>query len=111
MWRSHDDTLLLRQGSAVALLCEMNNEWDHYDEVDEQVWRVALEAGRFDQLPKARRAVEAGLKGEKQLYEELPVVYDEYVLAFFEMLAREGAPPNVRPVHVRPGRVPLRDGR
>src|SRR6476646_3096480 len=34
VWRSHDDTLLLRQGSAVALLCEMNNEWDHYDEVD-----------------------------------------------------------------------------
>lgn len=94
--RSVEDTLLLRQGSAVALLCEMNYEWDHYDEVREQVWRVALEAGRFDLLPEARDAVEAGLQGQEEMRKQLDVVYDEYVVACFEYQARSaqgGAPP------------------
>jgi hypothetical protein len=75
----------------------MEYDWSVADEVDEQAWKVALDAGRFDRLPEARRAVEAGLQGEEQLHKELPVVYDEYVMAFFEMLVREGRPPEVDP--------------
>jgi hypothetical protein len=91
VWCTYDDALLLRQGSAVALLSEMYGEWDR-DRPCEQVWKVALEAGRFDHLPEARRAVEAGLQSPKEMHEQLAIVYDEYVLAFFEMLAREGRP-------------------
>jgi hypothetical protein len=60
VWRSWDDALLLRQGSAVALLSELLGEWDRGGP-DERLWKVALEDGRFDHLPEARRAVQAGL--------------------------------------------------
>lgn len=91
VWRSYDDALLLRQGSAVALLSELRGEWDRGGP-DEQLWKVALEEGRFDHLPEARRAVRAGLEDSDAMSTHLDVVYDEYVLAFFEMLAREGRP-------------------
>jgi hypothetical protein len=91
VWRSSDDALLLRQGSAVALLSALLGEWDR-GEPDEHLWKVALEEGRFDHLPEARSAVQAGLEGRDGMYTHLAVVYDEYVLAFFEMLAREGRP-------------------
>jgi hypothetical protein len=70
----------------------MDDEWVREEEIDEQVWKVALQAGRFDHLPEARRAVVAGLHSPEEMHKELPVVYDEYVVAFFEMLAREGRP-------------------
>jgi hypothetical protein len=92
VWRSYDDALLLRQGSAVALLSEWLGEWQH-GEPDEHLWKVALEERRFDHLPEARSAVQAGLEGTDGMYPHLAVVYDEYVLAFFEMLAREGRAP------------------
>lgn len=99
VWRSWDDALLLRQGSAVALLSELLDDWDRGGP-DERLWTVALEGGRFDHLPEARRAVQAGLEGPEGMEPHLAVVYDEYVLAFFEMLAREGRPgqnPKARP--------------
>ena len=68
VWCTHDDALLLRQGSAVALLCEMDYDWVREEELDEQAWTVALDAGRFDLVPEARRAVEAGLRGPKPMY-------------------------------------------
>jgi hypothetical protein len=89
-WRDHDDALLLRQGSAVALLSDLLDTWDAGG--PDESWRSALEAGRFDHLPEARRAVAAGLETEAAMYPHLAVVYDEYVLAYFEMLAREGRP-------------------
>ena len=97
VWCSHDDALLLRQGSAVGLLCELEYDWDVTGGVDERVWKAALDAGRFDRVPEARRAVEAGLKGEEEMGEELSVVYDECVMAFFAMLAREGRPVPIDP--------------
>jgi hypothetical protein len=110
-WRSCDEALLLRQGSAVALLCGLLEEWSQ-GRPDRELWRAALEAGRFDHLPEARRVVEAGLSDDPALVGEpqLATVYDEYVLAFFEMLAREARPRQRVPVQSRP-RSSFRDAR
>lgn len=97
VWRSFDDALLLRQGSAVALLSGLLKSFDHGG-LDREFWNAALHDRQFDHLPEARRAVEAGLGGTSDeeapeaIYPELDVAYDEYVVAFFEMLAREGRP-------------------
>jgi hypothetical protein len=90
VWRSYDDALLLRQGSAVALLSELLGDWVARDPAGS--CGRSRSKGRFDHLPAAHRAVQAGLEGPDEMYAHLDVVYDEYVLAFFETLASEGRP-------------------
>jgi hypothetical protein len=52
------------------------------------VYRAAVEQGRFDDLPAARRAVMAGLDGEEAMIPHLDAVYEDYVLAYFASLSR-----------------------
>lgn len=84
------DMNLLRQGSAVALLCGLSDFWDESegDIAGLGKWgeelRDLLKDGRLDHLPLAKEAVEAGLESEDNLRALLPGVYREYVVGYFE---------------------------
>jgi hypothetical protein len=78
---------LLHEGSAVALLSEMIDWWTQGSGSGIQTFQAAVDQGRFDHLPTARRAVVAGLDGEQAMIPHLDAVYEEYVLARFARLA------------------------
>ncbi len=79
---------LLRQGAAVALLSEMIDWWTQGSGSGIDTYRAAVDQGRFDHVPTARRAIVAGLEGEEAMIPHLDAVYEEYVLAHFAMLSR-----------------------
>jgi hypothetical protein len=89
-WRDEDDVQLLQEGSAVALLCEFTHIlWDGGGAAEVATYEGALRTGRFDHLPAARAAVEAGVYGTDaaEFHARAEVVYEEYVLGFFARLA------------------------
>jgi hypothetical protein len=78
---------LLHEGSAVALISELIDYWDQGGRTALEVWSAAVEQGRFDHLPTARRAVSAGLAGGEAMLPHLDAVYQEYVLNYFSRLS------------------------
>jgi hypothetical protein len=80
---------LLHEGAAVALLSELIDWWEQGSGNGIDAYRAAVDQGRFDHLPTARRAVVAGLEGDNDaLLPHLDAVYEEYVLGYFAALSR-----------------------
>jgi hypothetical protein len=66
-WASDYDLALLHRGSAASILVFMIDEWVQggVREVSPE-YPAALSTGRFDHLPEAKTALEAGLRGKRR---------------------------------------------
>jgi hypothetical protein len=83
---TEDDVKLLREGAAVAILCDLLDEMEQRGhDIDRFTRGVA--AGEFDGLPVAKTAIEAGLLGGPvRLTAASGPVFDEYVAGYFATL-------------------------
>jgi hypothetical protein len=89
------DAVLLHQGAAVALLCDLS---DHIDDTDTtpggfgrtELIRFGVERGLLDATPLAAEAAKLAFAGRVDAFREtLGKVYQEYVLGHFQRLIGE----------------------
>lgn len=91
-WLDPDDTALLHEGSAVALLSNLIDIWDQGggDPSALREYASMLDAGRLSHLSLAETAMREGLNGEPQLMTALTAVYETYVLGRLRTLLDDG---------------------
>jgi hypothetical protein len=94
-WGTPEDVNLLQEGSAVALISDLIDLWDQDDRAGIERYVDALNARRFDHLPAARAAIETGVCGTDlaEFAACADVIYHEYVLRLFAILADASQPP------------------
>jgi hypothetical protein len=94
-----EELQLVRIGSAIAILCQVDDSWLEYDTfpADSPYYRgiaEALESGRLAHLPEFETAVRAGLASFASFRAAANPLYEKYVVGYFQYLAGHGPDPN-----------------
>lgn len=88
------DLDFLRTGSAIAILCELYDEWCEHEVVRGGRFQQAIEGGRLRSVPDVEQvAIEAIRRGAMRLEEPwfegaVEEIYQRHVVGYFEKLAK-----------------------
>jgi hypothetical protein len=92
-----DDLRLLREGSAIKILCNMllaygQGGYPAHNSYFMQSVKDAYVAGRFHLVPELEAAVGLGLQSEIALRDRSQDIYRKYVFAYFADLVQDNSP-------------------
>lgn len=87
------DLDLLRAGCAIAILCDLYNDWDMGESAAGSPYRAAVEGGKLAAFPDIESVARQGLlldsgpELDRWLEPALAPIYRKYVLGYFSRLA------------------------
>jgi hypothetical protein len=95
-----EELRLVQIGSAVGLLCQVDNSHLEHDTfpADFPYYKAiaeAIQSGRIKHLPEFDSALQAGLSSFASFRAAAQPLYEKYVLGYFRFLAGQGPDPNV----------------
>lgn len=102
-----EEVRLVQIGSAVALLCQIDDSHLEYDTFPAggpyyAAIADAIQSGRLKHLPDFENAAKAGFVSFASFRAAAQPLYEQYVVGYFRYLAGEGSDPNAADVSASP---------